>query len=103
MTLPAGCCYPQPLARTYPPVGKTHLDRLNNNQMSYDDEFPPYTIDSGRHSHSEMDAKFCARMHAAIVEGLESAPIGIVTTPGTKNPKYVANQTATYHRSSDER
>jgi hypothetical protein len=65
--------------------------------MSYD-EFPPYTIDSGKPSHSEMDAKFCARMHAAIVEGLESAPIGIITTPGTKNPKYVANQAATYHR-----
>jgi hypothetical protein len=32
---------------------------------------------------------FCARMHAAIAAGLESAPIGVVTTPGTKNPKYV--------------
>jgi hypothetical protein len=66
--------------------------------MSYDDEFPPYTIDSGKPSHCEMDAKFCARMHAAIAEGLESAPIGVITTPGTKNPTYVANQTARYHR-----
>ena len=71
--------------------------------MSYDDEFPPYTIDSGKHSHSEMDAKFCARMHAAIEEGLESAPIGVITTPGTKNPRYVANQTARYLCSREER
>jgi hypothetical protein len=28
-------------------------------------------------------------MLAAIEAGLESAPIGVVTTPGTKNPKYV--------------
>ena len=28
-------------------------------------------------------------MQAAIEAGLESAPIGVVTTPGTKNPKYV--------------
>lgn len=70
--------------------------------MSYD-EFPPYTIDSGKPSHYEMDAKFCARLHAAITEGLESAPIGVISTPGTKNPKYVANQTARYLRASDER
>jgi hypothetical protein len=36
-----------------------------------------------------MDEAFCARMQAAIEAGLESAPIGVVTTPGTKNPKYV--------------
>jgi hypothetical protein len=75
---------------------------LNNNDMSYD-EFPPYTIDSGKPSHFEMDAKFCARLHAAIAEGLESPPIGVITTPGTKNPKYVANQTARYRRSPDDR
>jgi hypothetical protein len=36
-----------------------------------------------------MDDAFCARMRKAIVAGLESAPIGVVTTPGTSNPKYV--------------
>jgi hypothetical protein len=36
-----------------------------------------------------MDEAFCARMRAAIEAGLENAPIGVVTTPGTKNPKYV--------------
>ena len=40
-------------------------------------------------SHFNMDAAFCSRMCAAIAAGLESAPVGVVTTPGTKNPKYV--------------
>jgi len=39
-----------------------------------------------------MDDAFCARMRAAIAAGLESAPIGVVTTPGTKNPKYVPTE-----------
>ena len=41
------------------------------------------------HLMTRMDDAFCARMRAAIAAGLESAPIGIITTPGTKNPKYV--------------
>ena len=40
-------------------------------------------------SHLNMDWAFCARMRAAIAAGLESAPVGVVTTPGTKKPKYV--------------
>jgi hypothetical protein len=36
-----------------------------------------------------MDHAFCARMRRAIVTGLDSAPIGVITTPGTKTPKYV--------------
>jgi hypothetical protein len=28
-------------------------------------------------------------MRAAIGAGLENAPVGIITTPGTRNPKYV--------------
>jgi hypothetical protein len=40
-------------------------------------------------SHVDMDAAFCVRMLEAIAAGLENAPIGVVTTPGTKNPKYV--------------
>ena len=43
-------------------------------------------------SHFNMDAAFCARMRAAIAAGLESVPVGVITTPGTKNPKYVATQ-----------
>jgi hypothetical protein len=53
-----------------------------------DDELHPYLTNGGR-SPFDMDEAFCARMHAAIAAGLESAPIGVVTTPGTKNPKYV--------------
>jgi len=37
-------------------------------------------------SHSYMDEAFCVRMRIAIAAGLESASIGVVTTPGTKNP-----------------
>ena len=40
-------------------------------------------------SHWDMDDAFCARMRMAIEAGLETAPIGVVTTPGTSNPKYV--------------
>jgi hypothetical protein len=36
-----------------------------------------------------MDDAFCARLRAAIALGLERAPIGVVTTPGTESPKYV--------------
>jgi hypothetical protein len=39
----------------------------------------------------EMDEAFCVRMRSAIKAGLESAPIGVVTTPGTKNPKYLSD------------
>ena len=52
---------------------------------------------------TRMDAAFCARMRAAIEAGLESAPVGVVTTPGTQNPRYVSNLTAKYHRPRDER
>lgn len=37
----------------------------------------------------DMDEAFCARMRMAIEAGLESAPVGVITTPGTKDPKYV--------------
>ena len=53
-----------------------------------DDEIHPQLTNGGR-SHFDMDEAFCARMRAAIEAGLERAPIGVVTTPGTKNPKYV--------------
>jgi len=43
-------------------------------------------------SHFSMDEAFCAAMRAAIEAGLESAPIGVITTPGTKNPKFVSTE-----------
>jgi hypothetical protein len=54
--------------------------------MSDDDEIHLHVAYA---SYFDMDAAFCARMRAAIAAGLENAPIGVVTTPGTKKPKYV--------------
>ena len=49
-----------------------------------------------------MDEAFCARMRAAIAAGLESAPVGVITTPGTRNPKYVpTKQVARASQSND--
>jgi len=51
---------------------------------------------------SHSDEAFCARMRAAIELGLESAPVGVITTPGTRNPKYVATkQVVRFRQSSD--
>jgi hypothetical protein len=57
--------------------------------MSDDDEVQLHVTYA---SHFDMDAAFCARMRMAIVAGLERPPIGVVTTPGTKNPKYVSTK-----------
>jgi len=54
--------------------------------MSDDNE-----IQSGLTNRMDDDA-FCSRLRAAIAAGVESAPIGVITTPGTRNPKYVATQ-----------
>ena len=40
-------------------------------------------------SHLDMDDAFCASMRIAIAAGLESAPIGVVSTPGTQHPRHV--------------
>jgi hypothetical protein len=55
-----------------------------------DDEIQPLT--NGGKTHFSMDEAFCARMLWAIEAGLENAPIGVVTTPGTKSPKYVPTE-----------
>jgi hypothetical protein len=57
---------------------------------------------NGKPSYLQMDAAFCARMYAAITAGLESAPTGVITTPGTQNPRYVSDLTERYHRSRNE-
>ncbi len=56
--------------------------------MNDHDEILSY-VTNGQSDHFDMDEKFCARMRAAIEAGLESALIGVITTPGTKNPRYV--------------
>ena len=43
-------------------------------------------------NHFDMDEAFCDRMRMAIAAGLECPPIGVITTPGTKNPRYVATE-----------
>jgi len=50
--------------------------------------------DSGIQSRltNRMDDAFCARVRAAIEAGLESAPIGVISTPGT--PKLAARYAA---------
>ena len=74
--------------------------------MSDDDEFRRVAeierAANGKLSYLQMDAAFCARMHAAITAGLESAPTGIIITPGTQNPIYVSDLTARYHQSRNE-
>jgi hypothetical protein len=44
-------------------------------------------VAKGKPSHWDMDDAFCGRMRTAIKAGLENAPVGVVTTPGTQNPK----------------
>jgi hypothetical protein len=57
--------------------------------MVDDDDETHRLLSNGGRTHFDMDEAFCARMRKAIEAGLERAPIGVVTTPGTKNPKYV--------------
>jgi hypothetical protein len=59
--------------------------------MIDDDEIQSY-VTYGGPSHIDMDEAFCARMLWAIEARLENAPIGVVTTPGTKNPRYVPTE-----------
>jgi hypothetical protein len=66
--------------------------------MSDDGEIERLTeierITNGKPSYFDMHEAFCTRMCAAIAAGLECAPIGVITTPGTRNPKYVPTEPA---------
>jgi hypothetical protein len=57
--------------------------------MSDDDEIRSHLTNG---VYLAMNEAFCARMRKAIAAGLESAPIGVVTTPGTERPKYVPTE-----------
>jgi hypothetical protein len=63
-----------------------------NGEMS--DEFERFQaeVTNGQSTQIAMDDAFCLRMRAAIEAGLESAPFGVVTTPGTKNPRYLPTE-----------
>jgi hypothetical protein len=58
---------------------------------------------NGQSTQIERDETFCARMRMAIDAGLENAPIGVVTTPGTKNPRYVPTATEPRPLASSQR
>jgi hypothetical protein len=60
----------------------------DDNEILSEDEIRPHLTNGGP-SYFDMDEAFCGRMRRAIEAGLESATVGVVTTPGTKNPKYV--------------
>ena len=53
-----------------------------------DDEIQRLTeierITNGKPSHFDMNEAFCPRMGMAIEAGLESAPVGVITTRGPK-------------------
>ena len=57
------------------------------------DEFEKFQaeVTNGLSTQIAMDEAFCLRMRA-IEAGLENASIGVVTTPGTKNPRYVPTE-----------
>jgi hypothetical protein len=61
--------------------------------MNDDNEIQSHLTNGGP-SHFDMDEAFCTRMRMAIVAGLECPPIGVITTPGTKNPKFVPTEPA---------
>jgi len=82
------------------------INRPSNCEMSDDDEFEHAEIErvaDGKPSHFDMDEAFRVRMLAAIIAGLENAPIGVVTTPGTKNPRYVPTATEPRPLASSQR
>jgi hypothetical protein len=58
--------------------------------MSNDDEFR--RVAEIERAANDMDEAFCARMRMAIDAGLENAPIGVITRPGTQSPKYVPTE-----------
>jgi hypothetical protein len=64
---------------------------MNDHEIQCDDDIQSQ-LTRGHPDYFDMDDAFCARMRAAIAAGLESAPIGVVTTPGTKNPRYIATK-----------
>ena len=67
---------------------KCRVRKLGAAPMSDDDKVQSHETNVTRHL--AMDEAFCARMRRAIAAGLERAPVGVITTPGTKKPKYVA-------------
>jgi hypothetical protein len=60
---------------------------MDDDEIQPDDDEIQRSVTKGSARHFDMDEAFCTRMLAAIRAGLENATIGVVTTPGTQNPK----------------
>jgi hypothetical protein len=67
-------------------------DQQNQTLSQSDDDEIQSLVTYGGPSYLDMDEAFRARMLKAIEAGLENAPIGVVATPGTKNPRYVPTE-----------
>ncbi len=61
---------------------------MNDHEIQSDDDIQSQ-LTRGHPDYFDMDDAF---WRAAIAAGLESASIGVVTTPGTKNPRYIATK-----------
>jgi len=59
---------------------------MGDDDVQSDDKIQSYQT-KHRASHWDRDHAFCLRMREARAAGLENAPIGVNTTPGTNNPK----------------
>jgi hypothetical protein len=67
-------------------------DQQNQTLNQSDEDEIQSLVTYGGPSYLEMDEAFCARMLEAIGAGLENPPIGVITAPGTKNPRYVPTE-----------
>jgi hypothetical protein len=65
------------------------MDKPQTGEMSDEDDEIQADVTNAQSTQIERDEAFRVRMLAAIMAGLENAPIGVVTTPGTKSPKHV--------------
>lgn len=74
------------------PINNTPPNGEMSDELGDLDPIQADDVTNGQSTQIERDRAFCARMRVAIAAGLENAPIGVVTTPGTKSPKYVATE-----------
>jgi hypothetical protein len=64
-------------------------DQQNQVLNQGDDDKIQSPLTTGGPSYFAMDEAFRVRMLTAIEAGLENAPVGVITAPGTKSPKYL--------------
>jgi hypothetical protein len=69
-----------------------HMGLRKSDEMNDELDDIQTDVANSQSTQIERDKAFCARMRWAIEAGLERAPIGVITTLGTKNPRYVATE-----------